>query len=509
MASSIKFVFYFLFILLFACSGGGSNSNGIEDSPIVTPTRTPSSPPEPTPTSPPEQPTPTPEDRFPESALWEGKVLYRQYDVVEKSNAAKIIHNNMGDICTIIREADLDDRTVDLSAWASFVECRSRENKLILHIASNKGEGVISDIHFMDDGTLVVAELVKQADELLALELQLSRYNSEGELLYQVVLEDTATETELLYYSTTFEEVPQPEPIPSMIKNNRPQLYANAIVKLKSYGEDLYMLAYTYGVKLYKLNNDLSVAWDVQAMPAHSFLWTSLLQNKADFTRTDTGQIAVALGGYAEEATIYEHHFNRTLNKEGKSLDNILVVYSQDGEFINNFTIGAQEYSEGLVALESSDDTLWLAGNVRHNKNDASSKSNTEWDLLLSSYSVTTGEELSYKLIDVNREDYAHSFQVLGNQDFIFSGVNGFSQADTNSITSYGSGMLVQVNTNGDVVKSLALSSPRHVLINAASSTTSGEIFFAGIYNAPITHTCDNDRSLCYQQAMVGAARFE
>ena len=470
-------------LALSACGGGSAKSE---------------TPPSDTPTPPPAG------NRFPDNSLWGSQVNYKTFDSTDKSEVVSVVSSSLGSVCYILREAGFSDITTFPPNWHSTLECLNQDNEIYLTLQHYQ-TGLINKMHFMPDGNLIVAELIKTNDSSSNyFELQISQYSAQGTLINQAFLEDSATDKELLYYPIVFGELLDPEPNPNLMANNRPQLYEHAIIQFRVANNSLYLLAYTYGIKVYKLSENLVVEWSTQVMPLHSFLITPFLQNTADFVITEAGDVVVAMEGFQAEANAYGQHFNRDLNKTDDLSDIFIVVLNSAGEFVKNALFGKAQYSEQLVGVETHNQTLWLAANVRHNKNNPESNSNTEWDLLLSSYNLENNETLTYELIDINKEDYAEQFHSFGDGRFLFNGLNGFDQADTNSQTSNGAGMLVEVDETAAILNTTTLSAPRNVIVKSSATAESGQIFFAGSYDGPITHTCEQDETLCYQKGMVG-----
>lgn len=153
------------------------------------------------------------------------------------------------------------------------------------------------------------------------------------------------------------------------------------------------------------------------------------------------------------------------------------------------------------------DSSLWFGANVRRHKFDQPNYT-TEWDLLLIETTADSGITLQYHFIDHKDEDFANVFIPLPNGNVLFGGITGFKQVDSNSLTGNGSGLLLEVSASGEIQQKALLREPRHVGIESVSIAESNYVLFSGIYDAPITHTCDQNDSLCYQKSMAGKAQL-
>jgi len=458
----------------------------------------------------PEPSTPASEGLFPESSLWDRQVTYRTFKQADRSEAYKVAYSPAtGNVCYLLREAGLEDRSRIPSKWKNTIECRTRDGQVLM-TRTHDTSGIFKDVLFKPDGSLILAELVladtgrvSSAPEFF---LQLGHYSVQGQLLQQKILEDIPSDQELNFYDISTDDEVTVSSVPQLVDNGRPRIFDNAVVKLKWMNDSLYMLAYTYGVKVYRLSNLLENVWDTQVMPAHTWLWASLLQNNAAFDVNDAGEVIVAFEGYTGEAAAYEQHFGRSLSKTNDSKDIFIEVYSRTGDYLRTLLVGNPVYSENLIGVTSEDRVLWIGANVRHNKNNPESNSDTEWDILLDAVNLQSGENLAYHLIDFEREDVALDFHRLPNRNFLFSGVSGFDQADTNSQITFGQGTVLETDSDGKITRSIALTSPRNVVVYSSAVIDQDNILFSGVFDGPITHTCESDYSLCFQYGVVGAA---
>ena len=512
--------FMALLVGVSACGGGGDNTdseNGISNPPagetgpgeVGQPGRV---------TDPSDGAPPSNIDfsvNFPDKTLWGDAVSYTAFNEQHKSEVASVAYGPQGQVCYILKEAQLEDSTIWDYLWDSTLQCIDAQGNETIDFART-GLGIIKDVIFTPEGNIVLADFVERdpdrpddSDLAVGFFLRFTLFSSAtGEVLQQKLLTDMPTEEELYFYDVE-DGVVTREAAPNLVDDGKPVLLEPADFAMQWQGGALYVMTYTYGVKLYRLSTSFETVWDVQVMPAYSYLWTDLLQNVAAFTVNEQGEAYVAFELYDEDMLIYERHFGRTLNTQVNPDGNSSIgvsVFDSNGQYQRSFLAGVPEYSEQLVAVGFQNNRFWIGGNVRHDKFEHANR--TEWDLLLMQYSAADDSILDYDLIHHDQGDLAYGVKQLPNGNYLYAGMTGFRQAETNSVVSNGKGMLAEVTQEGVLARTLTMAEPRNVSINAIHAVNNNQILFANTYNGPITHTCDNDESLCYEDAVVGIATF-
>ena len=494
---------------LSAC--GGSSGSGA----TPTPTPTPSPSPAPTPAPPADR-----AKQFPNSELWGNEVRYFKADQLDRNSILSLRSGPDGRICYIERQVTEEDHTIEFASWTSQVVCKNGQGEVDFTLA-RQGVNIIKDLLIKPDGHLIVAHYdeaqIHEDDSGHHYYLAISEYSPSGERIRHTQLPEALDEQEAYYYTFTAPESAQLaselESGPNGVYRRKLDTFAtqgkalvidNAKMQMKWHDNGLYVMAYTTGVKLYRLSESLDVTWQQQAMPAHTWLWTSGGSNTAALA-VGGGEVFVAFEVLADEAHAYDWHFNRALGKTTDDKDIAVSVFSQNGEYSRSFLLGNNDEHEQLVGIEYRDAHLWIGGNVRKQKYQQPNYT-TEWDLMLMKTTADHGDERGYYLIDHDREDLATQFIPMNNNNFLFAGATGYRQVDSNSIVSYGKGMVLQVNQSGEAINHLVLDKPRHIVIDSVALTEDDKVIFSGVYDGPITHTCDNDESLCYQKGMAGVA---
>ncbi len=454
-------------------------------------------------------PLPKPTVQFPESSLWGPKVDYLTLEIADRTEATSITKNQFGDVCFIVRDATTDTMSIDPANWNSHLRCLDKEGEQKLQL-SHSGTGLFKHALHKADGTLLVAELIDfDPDKNNGFYLQLSHYDIDGSLLSQRLLEDSPTDDELYLYDFRGEEVTR-DLHPDFTREGKPVVFAGAKVEFVLNGDQVFLLAYTYGIKFYALSQALTVDWSEQVMPAHLYLWWDYAPTQSSVAFGEDKSIYIAFDGFSDEAEAYRWHFNRTLEVDNELSNIFVAVYDSNGNFEQIVNPGNTAYGEQLNGITYRDKKLWIAANLRHNKLDPSSATDTEWDSVLMQLNTNTAdlEQVNYHIIDFDEEDFMSGFSPLPNGNFLLSGKTGFVQADTNSQVSYGDGLFVEVNPQGEVQRSVTLQQPRDVFVRAAQVLSNHQILFAATFDGPITHTCEQDTSLCYIKSAVGLVEF-
>lgn len=451
---------------------------------------------------------------FPNTELWGNNVAYRTLDSRDTNQVDKVVYARQGITCFIRRQSNIEIAT-SLVNWTSTVECLDNNGEILLiHQAQDSRElsGVIKDILLKKNGSLIIAELILANDDQASTNkyyLQLSSYSPAGELINKKILQDPPNSDELYYYSFD-DDVVSREIKDDLADGNTPVLFSTAQVQLVEHLDDVYLMAYTYGIKIYKLDQQLDVNLDTQVMPPYLWLNLSALQTDAAMTISEEGEIFVAfeIAGYDIQtysfgAQAYTMHFNRPLDIAPGSRGIAVEVFDLAGEYQRSLQLDHVNYTEQLVGIIHHNQSLWLGANVRREKDHAAGGT-TEWDMLLAQVSPGSGDTLAYHFIDHDKEDHAIDFKLMPNDNFIFSGNSGSIQVDTNSRVSYGNSLLLEVSPEGQALRSLVMSKPRDVSLASISVIDTDQIIFSGYFDGPITHTCDSDLSLCYQRGVVG-----
>ncbi|WP_146027084.1 hypothetical protein [Bowmanella denitrificans] len=490
-----------LTLVLSAC-GGSSGDNKEADKPVNPPPVT--------------EPTPDPARTFPDNTLWGESIRYFAEEQQGQNRITSVTQSAEGNLCYLTEQTLPENYYRFPPKWGSRVDCKNAQGEVYFSHQST-GNNILKQVLFTQQGQFVVAELIQATADgarFLQYYLQLTLHNSQGEVLQQKLVSHDASKHEQYLY--VFDASPEyeagPEGVYRFTLNNTAKqgnalLFDISTVKLQWHAQSLYMLSYIDGVSLYRFDANLEQRWVKQVAPNYSLLHSRLGFFNPAFTFSDD-EILLAFESTDAEAKAYNWHFGRNLPLRGgdkQGYKNItLAAYDLQGEFLRDFRLLSEGRFEKLVDLTYQQGSLFIGANTHVKKFDKPNYT-TEFDLVLMRTNPASGDILDYHVLDINQEDYATVFVPMPNQRFLFAGQNGYRQVDSNSQVSDGQGMALEVTANGEITRTMFLHQPRNVSIESVVVTEQMQLLFGGIYDGPISHTCDNgDMSMCYQKAMLG-----
>lgn len=447
---------------------------------------------------------------FPETSLWGSDILYRRLDQADLVEALKVTRRKNGSVCYLYRENTFGNDTLYPASWHTKIECIDRSGSVDFDYASHE-QSVIKDFTIDDDNNIIIAELIDAEREhhLLKYFLKLTRFGEDGLETHQVILQDSPGDEELLTYlpnseSNDFEVMT----LDALVYDGKPILADTAEVNLNWNNGQLYLLAYTYGIKIYSLEDDFSIVWDRQIMPANGGLWFVSTRTKSRFSvdKNDNMYVQFDVSTQAGmiESRIYTEHFLRDLNKEHSRENNLIVVaIDSAGQLLGDFYVGSDNDVEDIYGMVADNSRLWFVGN-RSIEKTTEHNNKYEIDIVIFSSSPLDGKTLSYQLVDFEEDDFAFDFQLDNQGNFFVGGMVGGKYVDSGSQVVNGKGAILKLNKSRELTHSIVMAQPRNVEIQSIEILDSKHVLFAGIYDGPITHTCDNDKSLCYRKGVVG-----
>ena len=492
-------------LVLTGCGGGSSDNNdGGDITPPVTPPDPGTEPPTPEPPTP--EPPPNPVVKAPpvETTLWGDSLPFRRWENGYSNDIQKVQSRDDGTLCyLILREQEQSQR------WPiESVECIDAEGTVVFQISSTEDD-IIKDILISPSGDLYITTLTDAHDESRewGYFLRISQFDRQWQKVEEAILVDSEEPGESAIYDTE-DGVLTIEPFNKSL-DGKPLILSSGYASLYWANNHLHLLAYSYGIKLYRLDQSLTPVWATQVMPQHSALSIFGLSPGTDVTFDEHGNAYVAFDLYLDEYRYYEIHFGQEWEKQvepSNKLDLGVVRVSNSGEHLTGYFVGIPDYSEYLVSIEYQNGSLWLASNASVKKFDRENDT-LEWDIQLYEINAMDGQYLRHHLLDIEGDDRVSSFALTPDGDFLLSGVIGFHQFDSNSWTRDGKGLLAKVDTQGVITTMKTLENPRNVVINDAIQMSNGSIHFGGIFDGPLTHTCDDDleeMKMCYYKAMLG-----
>lgn len=470
-------------VLISACNGGGGGNTQ-----------------EPPPTTSPEVPTTPYVSLMTETDLWNGSARYRRYDGSEVTRIDTLVRSEQGYLCYVRRDGDSTLYSWLQSDWQNTLECYDAEGHLQFSY-QKQPDNLIADVLITPDQQVIMAELVATEENSDRFYLHLVQFSSTGTELNRQPLAYVPSEQDLRFYNYDGSTISSAREEDMLTDGNHPLLVENADVALHWANNSLHLLTLTYGLKLYRMTPELTIAWDTQVVPAHNWLWNNA---DSDLTVSPTGDLFVAFDIFDHENQIYQTHFSRELPKEHPYGDIAIAKYNAQGEF-QQVTMASTADSENLKGIEYHNDALWLGGSVRLEKFTTPGDT-LEWDFFLQQINPADGQLINHHPIDFMQEDKLFHFGLTPSGNFAFAGRTGYQQPDSNSQVSYGRGFVLETDQAGQITRSVTFSEPRDVSVRALTYIDNDQFVFGLNYDAPITHTCDHDNTLCYQKSAAGVS---
>ena len=230
-------------------------------------------------------------------------------------------------------------------------------------------------------------------------------------------------------------------------------------------------------------------------MPAHTWLYTIGLNTSVMADINELNEIYIAAGIWHFEARAYESHFGRELSKNEDGGDVVITRLASDGRFVDYGWVGELSESDVLVDIQATNSgpVMLLANRY---KQPTQGSGTTEWDMsifVVDKQNLNAGNKYRY---DLELEDRPIGF-IETDKGYAIYGQKSFRQVDTNSQVSFGVGFVLDVNTDFSIGRLLELPGPRSVTVR--DLVIDGSRLKAVVtYDEPITHTCDDDDSLCF-----------
>lgn len=328
--------------------------------------------------------------------------------------------------------------------------------------------------------------------------LRLRRLAADGRLLTERLFEDAGRPEERVSYATLDGSL-TPQPVERDMSVWLSTSFAH--IRAVAQGEEVLFLAWTYGVKLYRLDAALRTRWDVQAMPDNDSMVGLVPQEL--LTLDARGNALVAWTVSDRQAEAYRRHFGRAVPWEDDTFKVLVQRYSAQGVFQQLRTFG-HPGTELVSGMALRGDELLLGADLLIAKHDRPNDT-LEHELLLLRGRMEDGTQTLARVMDVSREDYLEDFKVDEQGACYFAGITDALQVDTNSVVEYGQGLILRTSADGEEREVLRLPGPRHVRVRRIALAPGGGVVFAGTFDEFITHTPKEEQ---WQRTMLGFHRF-
>ncbi len=257
----------------------------------------------------------------------------------------------------------------------------------------------------------------------------------------------------------------------------------------------LYVVHNHNGVNVMRIGQHLAPVWSTQVIPSHNYSG----RDTPRFTFDAKGDIWVGSQLSWLDKSIYTSHFGAEL--EMPSYTDYSVITKLDAQSGQR---GAVVAAEGLLGgISPLGEAIFVATSQRNKKYDTANKT-LEWDIAVTRIDAATGEPTLAKTLSFANEDKVLDMTTV-NQTLLLAGITGGEQVDTNSWVKESAGMLLVLSADLEVLSQQPLHGPRDVRVQYVTAGPAG-VAFAGTYDGPLTHTCDDDpdeRRQCYSRTFV------
>ncbi len=323
--------------------------------------------------------------------------------------------------------------------------------------------------------------------------LEIARLAADGRVLYQTPLADVPGPGENVFYDDTGVHV---------LPSDRPmRLSERSHVVGLADGEGVYLLAWTFGAKLYRLSREYTQRWNALVMPANLgmafYFIHELLASDED------GRVYVAYQIFEDDVHIYNEHFKRAPLQAIGTYDVLVERFDPDGTFSGSQLYGGPggDAPTGMTAHRGN---VLVTGGSRVTKFDLPNRTR-EWDLFVLRGALDDPSTVSYRTLDLARDDFGWAMAEAADGTIYLAGRTDYVQVDTNSEVEDGKGLLVALSPDLTRRTTLTLSGPRDVQLQALGLVPDGRLIFAGMRNGPLTHT---DPAMTFNEGVLGATRL-
>lgn len=321
--------------------------------------------------------------------------------------------------------------------------------------------------------------------------LDLLRLSADGEILETHAFTDAAGPRENLYYDEL-----------GVHEDDGPLSFnpLRHVVGLAD-GEGLYLYAWTFGAKLYRLDAGYRELWDAEVMPSN--IGMTYMFHQELLAVDERGRVYVAYQVLAEDVAIYNQHFARAPLTAIGNYDILVERFEPDGAFSAAQVFGGPGLDEP-TGMTAHDGEVLLTGAARFKKHDLPNRT-LEWDLLVLRGDLDNPARSSYRTLDLSRDDLSWTMVEAPDGTILLGGRTDYVQVDTNSEIENGKGLLVALSPDLSRKTTLTLPGPRDVQVQAMRLAPDGRLWFAGIRDGYLTHTPDAE---CRNQGVLGTTRL-
>lgn len=326
-------------------------------------------------------------------------------------------------------------------------------------------------------GELTVFVMRDDDGDTLSYGLEILRLSHDGDILADVTFTDTPGPRENLYYDDSGVRVLPVIPFTLT--------WTSHVVALPD-GEGMFVLAeWSYGFKLYRLDQSFGTLWHHQVMPGN--VGTVFQGSPSLLARDDDGSVYVATEIFQDDVHIYGDHFGRPALTPHGLYDTLVQRFDADGTFSGARLFGGPAIDHASAMTVHGGNVL-LAGAARISKLTLPNRT-MELDVLLERAPLDGAAPEDYRTIDLSRDDFVWTLAEAPGGGLVLGGRTDYVKVDTNSEVENGKGLFLTLSSDLTQESTLELVGPRDVQVNTLRLRSDGSYVFAGTRDGPLTHT--------------------
>jgi hypothetical protein len=256
-----------------------------------------------------------------------------------------------------------------------------------------------------------------------------------------------------------------------------------------SSGEDLYLIATTDDLRLYRVAADLSVAWSrpVMAMTKNLIL-QPIYATRVRVVSDGDGGAVTAMTLWADDRAVFTERFGAALPAVNGDADALVAWFGPDGARGPVGLLGGPG-ADRVRSLEVRGGRVRALAEVRREKHADRPNNTLERDIVLLEGEPARSVTERAVAINLCNDDYVADAVASADGGFVVAGSTCGVQVDTGSLVANRTGYLLTIGPDGTRRAVAWFTSDRDTQVQAMAALPGGELALAGIRNGPITHT--------------------
>jgi hypothetical protein len=262
-----------------------------------------------------------------------------------------------------------------------------------------------------------------------------------------------------------------------------------------SAGEDVFLVAVTQGMRLYRVASDLGVRWSQPVMPmTMNLALQPIYSTRARVTVSNDGGAVTASTLWSDDAGAFADAFGATLPATNGDADVLVTRFDAEGARVSAGLLGGPG-AEWVRGLQVRGDRVSVLAEARLVKHPDRPNGTRERDLIL--LEGDAAQNLTAQAVQINLcdDDFVSGAIADPEGGFLVAGGTCGVQADSGSLIANRTGYVLTLGADGTRQAVAWFTSARDTEVQALMPLSSGELALAGIRNGPITHTDERELS--------------